>query len=246
MRGFLIEKCTSNQRNITWRDHISKVRHGSVLRRNIKRDSPATVRARPWRRRRRGRKRRSMGPELRLYTRCGEWSRREPSSCINTGECISGREEEASQHLASRRTHRKRTEKRRQRGHHVWCQRGKSWSFFLSSLAPVWCTRPCTHSRRARGRCIHTWYVRARRMRGNRHLLSSGNLAPGKLRRDDGFSHLKRVHGHAQRQNSAFWRRQNVRMKGTVHLFCSLQLGKSNKKTRKLTLARDKRYFVIC
>lgn len=82
-------------------------------------------------------------------------------------------------------------------------------------------------------------------MRGNRHLLSSGNLAPGKLRRD-GFSHLKRVHSHAQRQNSAFSRRQNVRIKGTVHLFCSLQPGESNKKPRKLTLARDKRYFVIC
>lgn len=48
-----------------------------------------------------------MGPELRLYTRCGEWSRREPSSRINAGECISGGEEEASQHLASRRTQRR-------------------------------------------------------------------------------------------------------------------------------------------
>lgn len=48
-----------------------------------------------------------MGPELRLYTRCEEWSRCEPSSRINAGECISGGEEEveAREHLASRRTH---------------------------------------------------------------------------------------------------------------------------------------------
>lgn len=137
-----------------------------------------------------------MGPELRLYTRCEEWSRCEPSSRINAGECISGGEEveEAREHLASRRTHR-RTEERRQRGHHVWCQRRERERElkFLSRLSctPVWCIRPCTYSRRARGRRTHTWYVRVRGMRGNRHLLSSGNLAPGKLRRDDGFPPIR-------------------------------------------------------
>lgn len=101
----MIEKCTSNERNITWRLYLesaSQFRASAVI---LKGKSPAAVGARPrrLRRRRRGRKRRSMGPELRLYTRCGEWSRCEPSSRINAGECISGgeeEEEEAREHLS--------------------------------------------------------------------------------------------------------------------------------------------------
>lgn len=58
---------------------------------------------------------------------------------------------------------------------------------------------PLSPRRRARGRCTHPWYVRTRGMRGNRRLLSSGNLAPGKHRRDDGSPRPERVHGHAQR-----------------------------------------------
>jgi len=149
-----------------------------------------------------------------------------PLGRINVGECISGgeEEEEAREHHASRRTQTHRGEAA------TWppCDaRGESWSFFLGSLAPVWCTSmhlpplPPPH-RRARGRCIHTWYVRARGMRGNWRLLSSGNLAPGKLHRDDGSPHSKRVHGHAQRQNSTFWRWNVTGMKGAVHsVVCS-------------------------
>lgn len=68
-------------------------------------------------------------------------------------------------------------------------------------------------------------------MRGNRRLLFSGNLAPGKLRRDDGSPHQERVHGHAQRQNFCILASAKCygdERSGAV-VFCSLQPDENNR-----------------
>lgn len=95
---------------------------------------------------------------------------------------------------------------------------------FLSRLSCAGMVHTSKHPlpprRQARGRCTHPWYVRTRGMRGNRRLLSFGNLAPGKHRRDDGSPRPERVHGHAQRRNTTFSRRRNVTgMKGAVRFY---------------------------
>lgn len=116
---------------------------------------------------------------------------------------------------------------------------------------PVWCTRPSTRfppRHQAHGRCTHPWYVRTRGMRGNRRLLSFGNLAPGKHRRDDGSPRPERV--HRSRTATKYYILASAKCyrdeRSGALLFCSSLPDESNERTRKLTLAGDKRHSVIC
>lgn len=206
MQGSLIEKCTANQRNITWRLYLesaSRLRASLVILKGSLRPQ--------WGHDREGDDDEEESGEVQalsyVFTHAAESGRgASPPRVLTPGNAlvvVKKKKKRRGSISASRRAH---TGAQRRGGNvATMCDaRGERVEVSFSALLRRYGAHVHAPTSPAplppRPRSMYT-YVRARGMRGNRRLLSSGNLAPGKLRHDDGSPHPVRVHGHAQRQN---------------------------------------------